>query len=681
MRFLYSLFFLLLITFNTFSAGVDDKVVSQLLTVTSDTAKVDSLNKLSASQQWSDPDLAMDYANQAFALASKLSYREGVKYALRRMGYVYDIQGNHTRALESFLSSLKLETDGKNELSRAHAMSSVGQSYTQLGNYDLADEYLKNSLAIFQRLGSQLGIGISYRRIGNLLQTRGENKKALDYYQRSFKIMKLLNDYPGMALVLDNIGSIEKENGNFDRAIALYRESLEIKQKNLNKIGIATTFSNIGEIYMQQNDYPTAISYYERALEVAKKFALLETSAKAYLLLSNLYRKSNNYTKAYNYLQKHLEVKDALFNKERLKQLSQMQSNIESITQQKEIEILKQQKKLQEATLKQNQSLIGFWVACFALVSLLIVVVFIAYRINKRDNVLLQAQNSEITKQKQEIEAQNVEIQDNNNKLESARVIIEDQNNALRRVNSELEEKVDQRTKQLTQAYVDLLTVNQDLDTLIYRASHDIKGPLATLIGLCNVALIDVKDQNALDYFSKVDITARNMDRILMRLLSINNIRLGNVMKREIDFEKIVNNTLQTLMPQSDPKHTLVYVRIQPNLSFVSDESLLRIIIQNLLENALFYSGNFTRQDSCVQVNVMNDEVNNIVIHIKDNGVGIAEVTSEKVFNMFYKGNEVSQGAGLGLYIAKIATEKLNGTIALKNKNRGETLFEVKLPR
>jgi signal transduction histidine kinase len=125
----------------------------------------------------------------------------------------------------------------------------------------------------------------------------------------------------------------------------------------------------------------------------------------------------------------------------------------------------------------------------------------------------------------------------------------------------------------------------------------------------------------------------------------------------------------------------LVYVRVQPNLDFSSDEGLLRIILQNLLENALYYSANFIRHDSCVQVKVTEDEVKNVIIHIKDNGLGINDDTAGRVFDMFYRGNEAAQGAGLGLYIAKIATEKLNGTITLKNKARGETLFEVKLPR
>jgi len=680
MRFLFILSILLFMLGEAHAYSEIDSLQNLLNTETG-TARVDVLNRLSTLYQWKQPEKSLDYANQAFEAAAKISYREGMMYALRRIGSVYALQGNHAKALENHLNSLKLGGNKEPSISRAHTLSSIGHSYTWLGNYKLGEDYLLQSLAIFQQMHNQRGIGISYRRLGNLLQKMDNENKALDYYSQSLEIMQQINDEPGMAFVLDDIGMIERDRGNLNRALDHFKKALSLKEKIGSQSDVARTLSNISDIYIRLRSLDTALSYCSRALNIAEEYSLTDVSADVHLLLADLYKQKDDLANAYNHLKNYSQLKNELHNKESSKQLAQMQSSIESINQQKEIAVLREQKKLQEVMLKQNQSAITFWVACFVLVSLLIIVVFIGYRIIKKDNHLLQVQNAEIKIQKEEIETQNAEIQDNNQKLELARGIIEEQNDTLRQINNELEAKVDERTRQLTQAYVDLLTVNQDLDTLIYRASHDIKGPLATLIGLCSVAMMDIREPGALDYFAKVEKTARSMDRILMRLLSINDIRVGNVVKKKIDFENIVNNTLQVLMPKADPKQTLVYVRIQPNLDFSSDEGLLRIILQNLLENALYYSTNFTRQGSCVQVKVSEDEVRNVIIHIKDNGVGINDNTAERVFDMFFRGNEVSHGAGLGLYIAKIATEKLKGTIALKNKARGETLFEVKLPR
>jgi signal transduction histidine kinase len=680
MRFLLTLSFFWLAIYTTWANDEIDSLQNELKTATG-TTRVDMLNHLSYLYYWSEPEKSFQCANQAFEIASKISYRNGMMYALRRIGNVYALQGNHTKALENLLNSLKLEGKQENELSRAHTLSSIGHSYSSLGDTKLGQNYLQQGLSIFRQLRNQRGIGISYRRLGNLQQKLSNEEKAMEYYRLSLRIMQEINDAPGLAFVLDDIGSLEKLRGNYSRALDNYEKALRIKEKMGSQTDVARTLANIGALHIQLGDYDIAKKYCARALQIAGEHHLMDVSAHAHLLMADLFKRKGDLDKAYENLEEHIRLKSEIFDEEKLKQLAQTQLSIESINQQKEIAVLREQKKLQEVMLKQNQSTITFWAACFALVSLLIILVFVGYRIIRRDNQLLQAQNAEIKVQKEEIEARNAEIQDNNQKLENARGIIEEQNNTLRKINNELEVKVDERTRQLTQAYVDLLTVNQDLDTLIYRASHDIKGPLATLIGLCNIAMLDVKEQAALDYFNKVESTARSMDRILMRLLSINDIRLGNVVKKKINFENIVNNTLQTLMPKTDPKQTLVYVRIQPDLDFNSDEGLLRIILQNLLENALYYSTNFSRQESCVQVKVAEDEVRNVIIHIKDNGVGINDKTAGRVFDMFFRGNEVSHGAGLGLYIAKIATEKLNGTITLKNKARGETLFEVKLPR
>ncbi|MBC7919483.1 MAG: tetratricopeptide repeat protein [Ferruginibacter sp.] len=680
MRCLLVLPFLLLAVCSARAGGEADSLEIGLKTATGP-QRVDLLNRLSSFYQWLEPDRSLRYADQAFEAATRIRYREGVKYALRRRGDVYAMQGNHTKALAYLLNSLKVGDKPEDDLSKAHVLSSIGHSYTNLNEYRLATDYLQRGLDLFRKAANPRGIGISYRRLGNLQQLLGDQEKALQYYRQSLKIMREINDPPGLAFVLDDIGSVERERGNYSRALARYQESLALKERTGNKIEIAITLANVGEIRTQLTDYANALRAYQRALEIAGEFSLLDVTASTYLRISELYRKKGDSGKAYENLLLHTQIKDDLFDKEKLKQLAQMQSNLESLTQQNEIKVLREKQKLQESTLRQNQSEIAFWTACFGLVSLLIVVVVIGYRIIRGDNRLLQDQNKEIKQQKEEIETRNAEIGDNNQKLESARLLIEEQNLALRQANNELEAKVDERTRQLTQAYVDLLTVNQDLDTLIYRASHDIKGPLATLIGLCNVAQLEVQGEASISYFSKVETTARNMDRILMRLLSISDIRLGHVVKRKVDLEQIIHHTLQSLIPKSERKQTLVYVRIQPDLEFNSDEDLLRIILQNLLENALYYSANFSRQDSYVQVNVTEDEVRNILIHIKDNGVGINDNTAERVFDMFFRGNEVSNGAGLGLYIAKIATEKLNGTITLKNKARGETLFEVKLPR
>src|SRR5690606_40719367 len=86
--------------------------------------------------------------------------------------------------------------------------------------------------------------------------------------------------------------------------------------------------------------------------------------------------------------------------------------------------------------------------------------------------------------------------------------------------------------------------VLDDLDIFIYKTPHDIRGPLASLKGMCNVALMDVTDALALDYLRKLDLTAERLNSILTRLLIVNQINNSKITVSRIDFDRIVNEIM-----------------------------------------------------------------------------------------------------------------------------------------
>src|SRR5690606_9185733 len=99
--------------------------------------------------------------------------------------------------------------------------------------------------------------------------------------------------------------------------------------------------------------------------------------------------------------------------------------------------------------------------------------------------------------------------------LSDAKAIIEDQNRQLRSSNVILNKELQARNADLQKANDSLQRVNEELDNFIYKTSHDIRGPLASLKGMCNVALMDVKDPLALNYLEKLDLTADKLNTIL----------------------------------------------------------------------------------------------------------------------------------------------------------------------
>jgi signal transduction histidine kinase len=121
-------------------------------------------------------------------------------------------------------------------------------------------------------------------------------------------------------------------------------------------------------------------------------------------------------------------------------------------------------------------------------------------RLKNAANRRLKEQNEQVISQKQDLERHRDSLELKNLELKLAQETIEAQNARLRLANVELEEKVRERTAELSQAYSDLMQSDQEFRTFMYRASHDLKGPIATLLGLCNVALLDVQEPMSLDY-------------------------------------------------------------------------------------------------------------------------------------------------------------------------------------
>ncbi len=102
----------------------------------------------------------------------------------------------------------------------------------------------------------------------------------------------------------------------------------------------------------------------------------------------------------------------------------------------------------------------------------------------------------------------------------------------------------------------------------------------------------------------------------------------------------------------------------------------MNIILMNLAENAIFYRSHRSPE---VQLFFKNHQ-KFIEITVSDNGVGVSNEMRDKIFDMFYRGSNVSNGSGLGLYVVKKAVEKLKGTIQVESLLHEHTTFRIQIP-
>ena len=235
----------------------------------------------------------------------------------------------------------------------------------------------------------------------------------------------------------------------------------------------------------------------------------------------------------------------------------------------------------------------------------------------------------------------------------------------LRGLNANLERLVDIRTKEL-------LTANKELDNFLYRSSHDLKGPVSRIKGLLN--LLKMKDED--EYLNKIDHEVETIYQIIGKLETVAYIDSDFIEQEEIDFDYILrelekefglNNGKIKYLRSIDEKGTAIH----------GHPGLLKIVLSGLLSNAVKFSQGRPFQE--IKLSLMNSGNNKFSMVVEDNGDGIPEGLEEKVFDMFFRASE-KDGIGLGLYLVRLAVQRMDGEVSVSSRPGKSTKVTVSLP-
>jgi len=256
------------------------------------------------------------------------------------------------------------------------------------------------------------------------------------------------------------------------------------------------------------------------------------------------------------------------------------------------------------------------------------------------------------------------------NKLKKQKQELVRVNAEINRINENLEDLVSARTKSLADA-------NKELDTFLYRASHDLRSPVCSIIGLCNIALHTSEDESR-DLVQKVVMTTGIMDKLLKKLSIISEINQPTNFS-SITLVDLVENVKQDFEETINTQNIKFTINCPADLVIYSYPNLVETIIANLIENAFFYSVLKDPLNATVSLDVsMNN--NNVVISVHDNGIGVEEAIRHKLYDMFFKGTEKSKGHGLGLYIVQRSVHALEGKVEVESEFGSFTKFTVQFP-
>lgn len=217
---------------------------------------------------------------------------------------------------------------------------------------------------------------------------------------------------------------------------------------------------------------------------------------------------------------------------------------------------------------------------------------------------------------------------------------------------------------------------NFELDQLMYKTSHDLRSPLSSIMGLVNLANLD--PTNNLAYLNKIEGRIKKLDEFIKSMLNYARVNRGEIHFEQINLQELIQDCIRELdhLENFGAVKTEVIVR-HDNHVFKSDPLRMRIIIGNIISNAYKYQNQAVKSKLKIKasLNPMFAE-----ILITDNGIGIKREHLKKIFDMFYRATEKSQGSGLGMYIVKQAVEKLNGSIRLKSTFGKGTTIKIVVP-
>ncbi|HEY5746398.1 MAG TPA: PAS domain S-box protein [Chryseolinea sp.] len=218
---------------------------------------------------------------------------------------------------------------------------------------------------------------------------------------------------------------------------------------------------------------------------------------------------------------------------------------------------------------------------------------------------------------------------------------------------------------------------NGELDNFVYKVSHDLRAPLSSILGLVNLAKLPGNTDNPMDYIDIIGTKVEHLDHFIGDVLSHSKNLKMDVSVRKVDFSKIIEETFNDLNYLEGAKEIKRIIKVE-GIDFYSDPWRIAEILRNLISNAIKYRQlEQVAPEIGIKINI--DHLRAEMV-FADNGIGISEENLERIFEMFYRATEQSDGSGIGLYIVKNAIDKLGGQITVASRLGHGTRFAILLP-
>lgn len=656
--------FLLLIFRTTFSQpaispALADSLKRELTYAKEDTNKVLLLVSLTQCYTSLNSDIALQYIRQGKNLANRLDYTKGKIHCAIAEGFILAHTNEYASGLAVLIEAQRFSDKFGTPPEKAAILANIAFIYTMSKDYVKATNYL-NKVKLIQKnhpvSDIQLTLGIIYKEM-NRLDT------AVIYLREAYTAGRKHQLPTYLISSAYFLGTTYAASGKSDSAVAYYRKSIEWARKFSIPNANSRAYQGLAQVYKSKNQLDSAIFYSQKALnENGNHTYHWTTVIEASTLLSQIYEQKNDLRAAFNYFKLTMAAKDSLSVQEKNSQIKKLAYE----EQEREIRT----KRRIEANKAAFQDQLKIY-ALSGILGGLVLLAFLLYRNNRQKqkaNSLLHRQKEEIIHQREKAETALKELKATQAQLvqseklaslgELTAGIAHEIQNPLNFVNNFSEvsvELVEEMQEELTKGDVEeAQAIAGDLRQNLQKINHHGKRASSIVKGMLEHSRQASGERELTDINQLADEYLR---------LAYHGLRAKDN-RFNCDYELIADKNL-------------------PKINVVPQE--IGRVLLNLINNA-FYAVKAPQPPKgesympTVAVSTQKSE-NQVIINVKDNGIGMSEATKAKIFQPFFTTKPTGEGTGLGLSLAyDIVTKGHVGTIECESVEGEGTTFIVRLP-
>ncbi len=388
------LFFVLLFccTSKLFSQKDPIDSLRTLSKTQNNTDKIESYIKIADHYAGRNLDSAKLYSEKAHQISTLSGDKKLIIVTTHQLGNFARENSDYSKALEHFQESLRMSKELNDSTLIANSYSGIGIVNSRLGDFRTAIKNFYQCIFIYEKLNDTENIAIGYLNIAVDLKKVKELDKCIEFNLKAIKIFKEKNDLLNVAAINNNLAGVYNKNKNYKKAIESaeiakkyfidnnyirysaypitniavsydslnmhtkakknYLEAIKLQTKNREPYELAFLYNAYSNLNYKQKNYADAIKIGKKGLEFAKEVNALEFISNSSETLAKSYAKVKEFKKANKHLTLHLKLKDSLFQKEKIKDIAELQFKYETSKKEKEIAIQKEQLLEKELSIK-----------------------------------------------------------------------------------------------------------------------------------------------------------------------------------------------------------------------------------------------------------------------------------------------------------------------------------------